>query len=229
MVGRWSAVAIASILILGSLGFDQQVSAVPGDVLTTVAINSSTPDGPFLSDEDFFGRSVANIGDLDGNGVEDLAVGANGDDGGGGTPRRGAVHIMFINTDGSVDSTVEINDSTPDGPVLSNVDQFGTSVANIGDLNGDGVTDLAVGAIGDDNGGDNRGAVHIMFMKTDGSVDSTVEINSSTPDGPVLSDGDRFGTSVANIGDLDGNGVKDLAVGANGDDNGGDTKKVLDT
>ena len=46
----------------------------------------------------------------------------------------------------------------------------------------DGVNDLAVGAYGDDEGGA-RGAVHIMFMNTDGSVDSTVEINDSATNG----------------------------------------------
>ena len=39
--------------------------------------------------------------------------------------------------DGDVTSTVEINSSTTNGPTLSNDDQFGTSVTNIGDLNGD--------------------------------------------------------------------------------------------
>ena len=135
---------------------------------------------------------------------------------------RGAVHIMFMNTDGSVDSTVEINDSTTNGPTLTNGDQFGISVANIGDLDGDGVNDLAVGAPLDNEGGADRGAVHIIFMNTDGSVDSTVEINDSTTNGPTLANDDQFGMSVANIGDLDGDGVNDLAVGANGDDGGGD-------
>ena len=50
------------------------------------------------------------------------------------------------NSDGSVDSTSVINDSTTNGPTLANSDQFGWSVANIGDLDGDGVNDLAVGA-----------------------------------------------------------------------------------
>ena len=68
--------------------------------------------------------------------------------------------------DGSVDSTVEINSSTLDGPVLADNDRFGTSVASIGDLNGDGVDDLAVGAYSDDTGGSGRGAVHILFMGT---------------------------------------------------------------
>jgi len=82
-----------------------------------------------------------------------------------GGANRGAIHIMFMNIDGSVDSTVEINDSTTNGPVLTNSDYFGSSVANIGDLNGDGVNDLAVGARFDDNGDTDSGAIHIMFMK----------------------------------------------------------------
>ena len=120
---------------------------------------------------------------MDGDGVNDLAVGTNGNDDGG--TNRGAIDIMFMNTDGSVDSTVEINDSTTNGPTLADADNFGYSVANIGDLDGDEVDDLAVGATSDNGGGSNRGAVHIIFMNTDGSVDSTVEINSSTTNGPT--------------------------------------------
>jgi hypothetical protein len=138
---------------------------------SVVEINDSTASGPILSDNDSFGRSVANIGDLNRDGVDDLAVGAYTDDDSG--TDRGAVHIMFMNTDGSIDSTVEINDSTANGPVLSDEDFFGYTIANIGDLNRDGVDDLAVGAAYDDNSGTNRGAIHIMFMNTDGSIDNT--------------------------------------------------------
>ena len=66
--------------------------------------------------------------------------------------------------DGDVTSTVEINSSTTNGPSLANSNYFGASVANIGDLNGDGVNDLVVGAAGDDAGGIGRGAVHILYM-----------------------------------------------------------------
>jgi len=196
-----------------------------GTIDSTVEINSSTTNGPTLTNGDFFGRAIANIGDLNGDGVNDIAVGANADDNAGGD--RGAIHIMFMNTDGTIDSTVEINDSTTNGPTLTNSDSFGVSVANIGDLNGDGVNDIAVGANQDDDGGTDRGAIHIMFMNTDGTIDSTVEINDSTTNGPTLTNSDFFGVSVANIGDLNGDGVNDIAVGANLDDNAGDGRGAI--
>ena len=46
------------------------------------------------------------------------------------------------------------------------------------------------------DGATNRGTVHIMFMNSDGSVDSTVEINNSTENGPTLTNNDIFGKSI---------------------------------
>ena len=187
-----------------------------GTVRETAEINDGTANGPALSNEDFFGISVAAIGDLDGDGVPDLAAGASGDDEGG--SGRGAVHVMFMNSNGTVRGTAEINNGTSNGPELSNDDVFGISVAAIGDLDGDGVPDLAAGANGDDEGGSGRGAVHVMFMNSNGTVRETAEINDGTSNGPALSNDDGFGISVAAIGDLDGDGVPDLAAGASGDD-----------
>ena len=90
------------------------------------------------------------------------------------------------NSSGSVKSTAVINDSTENGPVLDDNDRFGWSVANIGDLDGDGVDDIVAGATYDGTGGNKKGAVHIMFMESDGSVKSTAVINDSTENGLSL-------------------------------------------
>ena len=190
-----------------------------GTVKNTVEINDSTQNGPSLSNLDHFGSSVADIGDLDGDGIRDIAAGAYDDDNGGSS--NGAVHIMLMNSNGTVKNTVEINDSTPNGPSLSNNDQFGSSVAGIGDLDGDGVIDIVAGAYGDDRGGQARGAIHIMLMNSDGTIYDTIEINGSTSNGPSLNNYDYFGSSVAGIGDLDGDGTRDIAAGAYGDGGGG--------
>ncbi|MHC5024298.1 MAG: integrin alpha [Planctomycetota bacterium] len=174
-----------------------------------------------LDDDVEFGSSVASLGDLDGDGVTDLAVGAHYDDDGG--SQRGAVWILFLNTDGTVKSHQKISD-TQGGftGLLGNNDEFGWSMASLGDLDGDGVADLAVGAPVDDDGGGNRGAVWMLFLNTDGTVKSHQKI-SDTEGGftGILDNGDRFGVSVASLGDLDGDRVGDLAVGAHFDDDGG--------
>ena len=177
--------------------------------------------GGSLGDGNFFGRSVANLGDLDGDGVTDLAVGVLRDDDGGSD--RGAVWILFLNANGTVKAEQKISD-TQGGFAggLDDVDLFGISTVNIGDLDGDGVTDLAVGALFDDDGGLDRGAVWMLFLNTDGTVKAQQKI-SQTQGGFAgsLTDGDRFSNGVAKLGDLDGDGVVELAVGARFDDDGG--------
>ena len=177
--------------------------------------------GGELSTNAIFGVSVDGIGDLDGDGVPDLAVGNYGDDDGG--LDRGAIWIVFLNPDGTVKTEQKISDTQGGfNGTLSNSDQFGSGVADVGDLDSDGVTDLAVGVFRDDDGGSDRGAIWILFLNTDGTVKSEQKISDTQGGfGGSLDNGDQFGTSVADIGDLDGDGVTDLAVGANGDDDGG--------
>ena len=174
--------------------------------------------GSELSDSDNFGRAVAALGDVDGDSVEDIAVGAYLDDTGG--TNRGAVYVLFLNADGTVKSSQKIADNTGGFGSLANDDEFGFSVAGLGDLDADGVEDLAVGAWGDDTGGTERGAVHIIFLNTNGTVKSTQKIASGTTNFVTLTDSDRFGASVAGLVDLDNDGVEDIAVGAYLDDTG---------
>ena len=89
-------------------------------------------------------------------------------------------------------------------------------------MNNDGVPDLAVGANRDYDGGYDRGAVYILFLTTSGTVSSYQKISDTEGSfTATLDDGDVFGHSAASAGDIDGDGVPELAVGTHMDDDGG--------
>jgi hypothetical protein len=184
-------------------------------------IASGMNGGPVLANYDQFGSAVTNLGDIDGDGVTDLAVGAQYDDTNG--TNRGAVYVLRMNSNGTVKGSTKIASGTNGGPTLANYDFFGTSVAGLGDIDGDGVGDVAVGAGGDDYGGPSRGAVHILRLNSDGTVKGRGKFGHAGfgPTTVELANGDFFGSSLANIGDVDCDGEVDLAVGAVGDDTGG--------
>ncbi len=170
---------------------------------------------------DQFGFSIATIGDLEGDGVTDIAVGAPFDDDNG--SNRGAVWVLFLDSDGQVDIHQKISDSEGNfSGGLDNEDQFGQAIAPLGDLNGDGFLDIAVSAPEDDDGGANKGAVWILFLNADGTVQSEQKISEDSGEfDESLSTNNQFGHALANIGDLDSDGVTDLAVGVPYDDDGG--------
>jgi hypothetical protein len=210
------------LVLLLALILVPTVLAASGEVLGQQKISDT--EGGFLGgleDADRFGTAVTVLGDLDGNGVDDLAVGTPSDDDGG--PERGAVWILFLNSDGTVLAEQKISDTSGGFTGgLHDIDLFGVSANSIGDLDGDGVTDLAVGAYRDGDGGLERGAVWVLFLNSDGTVKGHQKISDiSGGFSGGLIDGDRFGASIANLGDRDGDGVTDLAVGAYKDDDGG--------
>ena len=98
-------------------------------------------------------------------------------------------------------------------------DQAGTAVAPAGDINGDGRTDVVIGAPGaDDNGRQDSGTAYVVFGAT-----SPAEIDLATLGGHGFridgaGAGDRTGRSVAAAGDVNGDGLADLLVGAHGAD-----------
>lgn len=169
-----------------------------------------------------FGQSLADIGDLDDDGVNDIAVGI------GGHYRRdlgrrvigGAVQILFMNQDGTIKGKATPIDSLffnafPADDFSKCNGSFGADIAGLGDLDGDGVEDIVVGSPEDSETNLEEGSIRIFFLNTDGSVKSYQKISSAvgglnyTPD-----TGEHWGQAIDNMGDMDNDGVTDLVVGA---------------
>ena len=206
---------------------------------------------------DQLGFSVSGAGDVNGDGFDDLVVGAsNGDDG---DTNAGEAYIVYGKTGtgsqfGSAviadGETRQVLDTSMLAPAAGFIiqgdmsdDRLGVSVSGAGDVNGDGLADLIVGAYQGDDGGDNAGEVYIIYGKvnpavgdpgtqfgmevtTNGVVRQVLDTtNLSVTDGFILQGdvaADRLGKSVSGAGDINGDGYDDLIVGANlGDDGGG--------
>ncbi len=145
-----------------------------------------------------FGQSVAGAGDVNGDGFDDVIVGAPHAITGG---FNGGIARVYSGLSGSV---LHQHGGT------NAFDFFGNAVAGIGDVNGDGFDDYAVAARGDDSVGTNAGAVHVFSGKTHKEL-FTHYGNFG---------GDALGTSLAGVGDVDLDGIGDLAAGIPGSDGG---------
>jgi hypothetical protein len=185
-----------------------------------------------LSNYDSFGTSIANLGDMDNDGVTDLAVGAFADNDGG--TKHGAVWVLFMNGNGTVSSYQKISDTQGSfAGVLGYDDRFGYGVECIGDLDLDGVSDMVVGSILDDDGGTNAGAVWVLFMNANGTVKTHQKISMSGSIGGDLSahvtlaGSDIFGISNQFMGDFNGDGDVNLLVATRNDDDGGVDKGAI--
>jgi cysteine-rich repeat protein len=146
---------------------------------------------------------VTGPGDLDGDGIPDLIGGADLNDDGG--PNRGALWLFFMRSDGKVKSHARISDTQGGfGGALQNEDRFGRAVTSLGDLDDDGMTDLAVGTIFDDGGGSNRGAVWNVFLETSPATTTTTLA-------PVCGDGIvSGGEGCDDANTLSGDGCSDV-------------------
>ncbi len=234
-----TAIPISSVNGLSNIGdldgdgiVDIAYTIVTSDILTIAFLNT---DGTFSStaqigtglgglqadvDGTFFGYTTENIGDVDDDGVCDLAVGAPAADGGfiGGT--QGYVHILLMNTNGTVKDETIIGEGLSGftGP-LGQTDEFGTAIAAVGDFDTDGVPDIMVSVPRSGTFGEiDSGGVWSLALNSDGTVKS----EDFSPYLPGLTffgeDNQFFGSSLASAGDRNGDGLQDVIVGAYGVD-----------
>jgi|GEM_PF-883022 hypothetical protein len=178
-----------------------------------------------VSPGDRSGNSVSGAGDVNGDGLADLIVGAPGDGPNGSF--SGSSFVVFGKTDGTAVELSSIESNTDNrGFVINGVslnDQAGVSVSTAGDVNGDGLTDLIVGAQYDDPNGDSSGASFVVFGKADGTAVNLSEVANGTG-GFVINGVNAYnfsGRSVSAAGDVNGDGLADVIVGAWGDDPNG--------
>ncbi|MDY6839834.1 MAG: integrin alpha [Thermodesulfobacteriota bacterium] len=195
-------------IAVGAYGREVGANSYQGQAFVFSGANGSvllTLDDPNPQSYEYVGWSLAGIGDIDGDLVPDIAVGACGRDVAGNSNQGQAV--VFSGADGSV--LLTLDDPNPQSHA-----GFGWSLAGIGDIDGDLVPDIAVGALYQDVGGYIRQGQAFVFSGADGSV--LLTLDDPNPQSVAL-----FGHSLAGIGDVDGDLLPDIAVGALYQDVGG--------
>ena len=267
-------VLVTITLLISKNNINAQISTQWGPDGFVKIENGSSGMMADLEPGDRFSRDHDQAGDINGDGIIDLVVGARSDDDG--ATDAGAVYIVFLNSDGTVQSNQKISmlEGGFNEDLLEN-NFFGYGVAGIGDYDNDGIPDIAVSAaastnqalyiihlnsdgtvkdfvknsniiaqglsaIGDINkdgridlvacdpnsdlGGNNRGAINILFLDDSGQVLSNNTVNISSVNGGFgtgLEDNDKFGgREVAMLGDIDNDGTLEMAVGAFSSDGG---------
>ncbi|QCI79622.1 hypothetical protein E6W36_08955 [Hankyongella ginsenosidimutans] len=172
---------------------------------------------------DYAGKSVSGAGDVNGDGIDDLIIGAPKEFYLGGN--RGSAYVIYGRSGGR--STLDLgNLSTTDGFRFTDsyaYDPLGNSVSSAGDVNGDGIDDLIVGAPSNDAGGINAGAAYVIYGRSGGLSDLDLTALTAADGFRIIGDaaGNRAGYSVSNAGDVNADGIDDLIVGAFGNTSAG--------
>ena len=186
------------------------------DVADLDGSNGFVLDG--INANDYSGYSVSGAGDINGDGFDDVIIGAFGAEPNG--SYSGQSYVVF-GSDAGFDAALELSSlNGSNGFALNGIDAndySGRSVSGAGDVNADGFDDLIIGAGKADPNGSNSGQSYVVFG-SDAGFDAALELSSiDGSNGFVLNGiniGDYSGVSVSGAGDVNGDGIDDLTIGA---------------
>ena len=242
--GLWRAGGVSLLATWALVGLGVQLTVPPASAnaaqlsgtisLSDVggALAGATFNG--IVNYDISGRSVSSAGDANGDGLDDLLIGAYLADAGGSD--RGESYLVYGQSAGSP-LTGSLNLSDVGGALagatfngIADIDYSGRSVSSAGDVNGDGLDDLLIGAYGANVGGSDRGESYLVYGQSAGSP-LTGSLNLADVGGAVagatfngIADADYSGRSVSSAGDVNGDGFDDLLIGAYGANVGGNNR-----
>lgn len=159
----------------------------------------TTPDWIGASPGGSYGHAVAGLGDVNGDGYADFAVGAPEEESG--QPNEGLVHVYLGSPSGPAPTADAL--LQPDAAQA----RFGMAVDSAGDVNGDGFDDVVVGAQWYETKEGTEGGAWVFLGSASGVITPAVWSVEATSS-------EELGTRVAGLGDVDGDGFADIAVSA---------------
>jgi hypothetical protein len=175
-------------------------------------IDLSKAHASFLGEDavDYSGWSVATGGDANGDGYDDILIGAAYDSDA--ASNAGQTYLIFGRATGLVqDTDLSRADASFRGEAVG--DWSGYSVDFAGDVNGDGFDDIIIGAVYNDEAHGNAGQVYLIFGKASGwAMDTSLGSSSASFFGEEADD--QAGKRVAGAGDVNGDGYDDFVIGA---------------
>jgi hypothetical protein len=169
-----------------------------------------------VSAQDMAGSWVTGAGDVDGDGYDDVLVGAyraNVEREGNNVSNVGITYLL----QGPLSGTISLSAADASFIGENANDQSGAQLSKAGDVNNDGYDDFLIGAERADKNGTDDGAAYLLL----GPVSGQVELSAADATFTGESDNDRAGRGVGAAGDLNNDGYDDLLFGAKENDNDG--------